>query len=476
MLSLNLKRVSKLNVIKRYCSEIISNRRKYLSPSLKTFEAYQEPFILDRGHMQYVWDDKGNKYIDLLGQNLCISVGHSHPIVTKSAISQMKKLSHCTTMYYNEMPSLLAKKLVETLPKHPTGEDWVVHLVNDGSEAVDLAIQMAKEYTGNSDIFGLYKAYHGLHGYAAGLTAIGKSTQKCHASMYPSVTHVEANKIDQLKNAIEFRTSGNIAGMIIEPLQGYGGIYPLDKDYMKDAFDLVKQNNGVTIADEVQTGFGRCGESFWGFQMENNDVIPDMITIAKGMGNGVGIIGAVICRRSIAEAFTNKMFFNTYGSNPVASAAAISVLDVIEKENIVKNCENMGAIFNTEINKLCEKYPNIYKEVRGKGLFQGLEIYGKTLEESITNSIELHKKTLKHGIVLGRGSAAGNVFRIQPPMCIEKKDVIKVVNIFEKIAKEYQNEHSVIVNNHKITEKTNSMYPKMSKTDKIYNMNNIVYH
>ena len=428
------KKIIKRSIIKRNLNNIIYNRQKYLSPSLRTFEAYEKPLILKKGSMQYVWDNDDNKYIDLLGQNLCISVGHCHPRVTQKAIDQMKTLPHCTTMYYNEQPSLLAKKLVETLPDHPSGEDWVVHLVNDGSEAVDLAVQMAKEYTGNSEIFGLYKAYHGLHGYAAGLTAIGKASQKCYASMYPSVTHVESNNIDQLKNALEFRTSGNVAGMIIEPLQGYGGIYPLEKDYMKDAFDLIKKNNGVTIADEVQTGYGRCGESFWGFQMKNNDVIPDIITIAKGMGNGVGIIGGVICRRSIAEAFTNKMFFNTYGSNPVASAAAIGVLDVIKDEHILENCHTMGSIFNKEMNKLCIKYPEIYKEVRGSGLFQGVEIYGKTTEDSIENSIELHKKTLKHGIVLGRGSAAGNVFRIQPPMCITQKDIMKVISILENIA------------------------------------------
>lgn len=434
------KKFKNYSIIKKNISTIVYNRHKYLTPSLNTFQAYEKPLILKRGSMQYVWDYKDNKYIDMVAQNICISVGHSHPYVIQKAIDQMKKLPHCSSMYYNEQPSLLAKKLVETLPNHPSGEDWVVHLVNDGSEAVDLAIQMAKEYTGNSDIFGLYKAYHGLQGYAAGLTAIGKSTQKCYSSMYPSVTHVQSNNIEELKNALEFRTSGNVAGMIIEPLQGYGGIYPLEKDYMKDAFDLIKQNNGVTIADEVQTGFGRCGESFWGFQMKNNDVIPDMITIAKGMGNGVGIVGAVICKRSIAEAFTKKMFFNTYGSNPVASAAAIGVLDVIKNDNILENCRTMGHLFTKEMEKLCHKYPEIYKEVRGSGLFQAVEIYGKTNKDSVDNLIELHKKTLKYGIIIGKGSAVGNIFRIQPPMCITQTDILKVISMLEDIAVERIND------------------------------------
>jgi alanine-glyoxylate transaminase / (R)-3-amino-2-methylpropionate-pyruvate transaminase len=415
---------------------VIYNRNKYLSPSLKTFQAFKDPFVIERGNMQYVYDNKENKYLDLVGQNLCISVGHCNNTVVEKATNQMKKLAHCTTMYYNEMPSFLAKKLTETLPSHPSGDDWVVHLVNDGSEAVDLAVQMAKQYTGNQKMYALYKGYHGLQGYAAGLTAIGKATQNCYEGMFPSITHVQSNKLEELDNSLKYNTAGNVAGIIIEPLQGYGGIYDLDNGYMKSAFELIKHNNGVTIADEVQTGFCRTGESFWGFQMKNNDVIPDMITCAKGMGNGVGILGAVICRRSIAEAFTDKMFFNTYGANPVASAASLGVLEVIEKNNILENCNTMGKLFNTKINELCIKYPNYYKEVRGQGLFQGLEIYGKTNEDSIENSIKLHENTLKHGILIGRGSAAGNVFRIQPPMCIEKHDVEYTIDVLEEIALE----------------------------------------
>ncbi len=424
----------------RHLNEVVYNRQKYLSPSLKTVEAFDSPFIIEKGSMQYIWDNNGNKYIDLISQNICISVGHTHPKVIKPIINQIFKLPHCSSMFYNEVSSLLAKKLVDQVPSHPSGEDWVVHLVNNGSEAVDLAVQMAKVYTGNSEIFSLNKGYHGLQGYAAGLTAIGKASQKCYSSMFPSIIHVDPNNIDQLKNILEYKTSGNVAGMIIEPLQGYGGIYPLDNGYMKNAFELIKKNNGVTIADEVQTGYGRCGDAFWGFQLNNNNVLPDMITIAKGMGNGMGLIGAVICRRSIAEAFSKKMFFNTYGSNPVAASAALGVLDVMKSENIMDNCQKMGDMFNREINILCEKYPQIYKEVRGKGLFLGLEVYGKTCEESIANSIKLHRKTRTRGILLGRGSAAGNVFRIQPPMCIEKKDVMKVINVFEEIAIERLND------------------------------------
>jgi alanine-glyoxylate transaminase/(R)-3-amino-2-methylpropionate-pyruvate transaminase len=422
---------------KKSYTDIVNNRKKYLSPSLTTFEAYDTPLVLTQGKMQYMWDSDNNRYIDLLGQNLTISVGHCHPEVVQAAVKQMQVLSHCTTMYYNEQPSSLAKEIVETLPPHPSGEDWVVHLVNDGSEAVDLAAQMIRVYTGRPEIISLHKSYHGLQGYAAGLTAIGKATQPSYSSMFSSITHLPPNNAQAIEDHVKYSTGNQLGGIMIEPLQGYGGIYPLADGYMKDAFEIVKRNGGVTVADEVQTGYGRCGETFWGFQMKNNDVIPDMITIAKGMGNGVGIIGAVVTRRSIAEAFSTKMFFNTYGSNPVACAAARAVLQVMKKDKLQENCLKQGNLFRARINKLCEEMPQVYKEIRGSGLFQGLEIYGETNEESGKNAYELHAMLLKHSVVVGRGSAAGNVFRIQPPMCIQDADVNVVVNALEEVGTEW---------------------------------------
>jgi len=429
---------------KVFRNSVVNMRRKFLSPSLRTFEAYDKPFIITKGSMQHIWDDNNNKYIDLLGQNLCISVGHCHSDVIKAAIKQMEKLPHCTTMYYNEEPSNLGKEIVDKLPPHPSGEDWVVHFVNDGSEAVDLAVQMARVYTGRQEMIGLHKAYHGLHGYAAGLTAIGKSTQPSYSSMFTSITHLQSNNLSQLDDHLNFATGGNVAGMIIEPLQGFGGILPLDDGYMKTAFDLVQEKGGVTISDEVQTGYGRCGESFWGFQMKNNNVVPDMITIAKGMGNGIGIIGAVICKRSIAEAFTTKMFFNTYANNPVACAAAREVLRVMDRENIIENCGKQGKLFNSELSKLCNEIPMVYKEIRGSGLFQGLEVAGNSVEESGKNAFEIHRRLLEnHNVVIGRGSAAGNIFRIQPPMCIQEDNVLKVIEAIKEEGYKWKEENDL---------------------------------
>lgn len=193
-------------------------------------------------------------------------------------------------------------------------------------------------------------------------------------------------------------------------------MYPLDEGYLQEAFDMIRAAGGVAIADEVQTGYNRCGESFWGFEMAHNKAIPDMINIAKGMANGVGVIGAVICKRSIAEAFCGKMFFNTYGANPMACAAARAVLKVMDEENILENCSKIGKLFKEKVGKLCVDHPQVFKEIRGSGCFQGLEIAGG--EDSQQHAYEMHRRIKDYGVILGRGSAAGNVFRLQPPMVI----------------------------------------------------------
>ena len=261
-------------------NNVISNRNKYMSPSLKTFEAFDDPMVLDRGDKQYLYDMDGNKYIDLLGQNLCVSVGYNHPRLNKVVYDQMTKLQHATTMYYTEPSTLLAKELVSTLSPRKDGEDWVCHFVNSGSEAVDLAVQMACEYTGKKDVINFNLAYHGLQGIAAGLTAMEPAAQKCHSDLYPHVNTVNTNDLHQLDMVLnEYSNPQPVdpACFIVEPVQGFGGVHKLDDNYLKVAFEMVKSKGGVTIADEVQSGICRTGETFWGFQNEHHgDIEPDI--------------------------------------------------------------------------------------------------------------------------------------------------------------------------------------------------------
>ena len=185
-------------------------------------------------------------------------------------------------------------------------------------------------------------------------------------------------------------------------------------------------------------GYGWCGDAFWGFQLANNDVVPDMVAIAKGMGNGVGLLGAVVARRSIAEAFTDKVFFNTYGSNPFSCAVGNEVLRVIDEENITQNCKQQGYFLKTHLGRLCETYPSVFSDTRGVGLFQGLEVYGKHAEDSQKRAKRLHKELLDYGVIMGRGSAQGNLFRLQPPMSIKRVELEYVVEALEHLAEEHK--------------------------------------
>lgn len=412
----------------------IRARQRFLSPSLKTFETYREPLVLERGEGVYLWDVAGNRYTDMLGQNLCVSVGYNHPRIMNAARRQLQTLPHCTTVYYHEASARLAETLVSTLPPHPSGDDWVVHFVTSGSEAVDLAVQMARAYTGNHEMYALYKGYHGLQGCAAGLTAIGKASQKAYHSSYASIKHVPANAIDVLEHDLRFATCGQVAGILMEPLQGYGGIYPLDDGFMRDAYACVREAGGVAIADEVQTGFGRCGGTFWGFEQPNNRAVPDMVTMAKGMGNGVGLLGAVVSRRSIAEAFSDKVFFNTYGANPFSCAVGEAVVRVLREEGVLENCDTQGRFLRGELQRLCATYPSVFSDARGSGLFQGLEVRGTSADDAQERAREMHEALLGHGVIMGRGSAQGNLFRLQPPMSVSRTELEQVVAALECVA------------------------------------------
>lgn len=434
--SVSAPTMSMLQYVRRQA--ILSNRKHYMSPSVKTFETYDTPIVLERGNGVYLWDDSNKKYIDTLGQNLCVSIGYNHPRIIERATQQLHTLPHCTTVYYHEQSTTLAKAIVERMPAHPSGDEWVVHFVNSGSEAVDLAVQMARTYTGKQEMYALHKGYHGLQGCAAGLTAIGKATQSTYHTSYPAFKHIVPNDIDSLQHDLKYATSGAVAGIVMEPVQGYGGVFPLDDGFMREAFECVRRCGGVAIADEVQTGYGRCGDAFWGFELANNQVVPDMVTIAKGMGNGVGLLGAVVARRSIAEAFTDKVFFNTYGANPFSCAVGNEVLSVIDEENITQNCKQQGYYLQTQLRRLCEKYPSVYSDARGVGLFQGLEVYGKHAEDSQKRAKQLHKELLSYGVIMGRGSAQGNLFRLQPPMSIQREELCFVVDALEYLAEEHK--------------------------------------
>ncbi|MGB1009154.1 MAG: aspartate aminotransferase family protein [Thiolinea sp.] len=414
--------------------EIIRKRERYYAASQRAFVPYQNPLILKRGQGQYLWDDKGNKLIDLLGMNLCISVGHAQPDVVAAVQEQAAQLSHCTTMFYHPVPAHFAEELAATMP---AGEDWVVHFTNSGAEAIDLAMMMAKAYTGNHDLIALRNSYHGATFGAQSLT--GVSNFRHNIGQIANIGFAaEPNQyrgafgagtqpyLDELDRVIAYTTSGSLAGMFIEPVQGYGGIVEMPDGYIKGAAERVRAAGGLLIIDEVQAGFGKTGKAMWGFAA--HDVVPDVVVMAKGIGNGIPL-GAVVVKRDVAESMAGKFLFHTYGANPVACAAGRAVLRVIERDKLIENARTVGAELHRGLKALQEKYP-VIGDVRGTGFMQAIELVQDrvTKEPAPDETAYVFERTREHGIVLSKSGNFKNILRMVPPLCLSHEDIEPVLD------------------------------------------------
>lgn len=408
---------------------IVGRRNRFYSASQRAFVPYQTPLIFSHGQDQYLWDEKGNRYLDCLSQNLCVSVGYNNPVVTRAVQKQAETMQHCTTMFFHPVPAHFAEELVGVMP---AGEEWVVHFTNSGAEAIDFALLLARSYTGNTDVISLANSYHGATFGAQSLTGIsgfrhnvpllnGIQFTSC-PDQYRGVHGAALQPyLDDVDRTIHYNTSGHLAGIFIEPVQGYGGIVPLPKGYIEGAFDRVRAAGGICIIDEVQAGFARTGDSFWSFQ--EHDVTPDVVVMAKGIGNGFPL-GAVAAKREVAEAMAKKFYFNTYGANPVSCAAGRAVLHVIREHGLQDNARKVGGELIAILRNLKDKH-DIIGDVRGRGLMMAVELVKdrKTREPATEEMARLFELTRQHGLVASKSGAYRNVLRICPPLCIQAGDV-----------------------------------------------------
>lgn len=418
--------------------EVLALRKQYLSPGL--FLYYKKPMMVVEGKMQYVWDETGKRYLDGLGGIVTISAGHCHPHVVKAAHEQNETIQHSTTIYLQPKIAEYAEKLASKFP----GDLKVCYFVNSGSEANDLALLMARLYTGNYDVIALRNAYHG--GNSAGMSVTAHSTWKFNVPHSFGVHHAQApycyrgnygyedpeagkKYADDVKSVIDYATSGKIAAFIAESIQGVGGFVVFPDGYLKQTYEHVRAAGGVCIADEVQTGFGRTGTHFWGF--ETQGVIPDIVTMAKSIGNGAPL-AAVVTTPEIANVLAQKIHFNTFGGNPVVSAIGKAVLEVIERENLQKNCLELGAYILAGLDKLKEKYP-VIGDVRGMGLMLGLELVKDrgTKEPNKEACAAVLERARDMGLLLGKGGLWGQTIRFSPPMCITKADADFLLEVLD---------------------------------------------
>ncbi|MFN2508096.1 MAG: aspartate aminotransferase family protein [Chthoniobacterales bacterium] len=418
--------------------EVLRLRREFLNPGI--FLYYKKPIMLVEGKMQYVWDGDGRRYLDALGGIVTISVGHCHPEVVEAAQRQNELLQHSTTIYLHPNIAEYAQKLARKMP----GELKVCYFVNSGSEANDLALLMARAYTGNYEIIALRNAYHGGNATGMGLTA--HSTWKfnvphsfgVHHAITPDpfrgpwgVEDPDAGKnyAADVKNVIDYATPGQVAAFIAESIQGVGGCVVFPDGYLKHVYEHVRAAGGVCIADEVQAGFGRTGTHYWGF--ETQGVIPDIVCMAKGIGNGAPL-GAVVTTPEIAKALAQRVHFNTFGGNPVVSAQGSAVLDVIEREKLQENALKIGNRIYSGLERLYEKH-NVIGHVRGKGLMLGIELVrDRTTKEPAKAECAQVLETCKDmGLLLGKGGLQGQTIRFSPPMCVNEADADFLLEVLD---------------------------------------------
>jgi predicted acetylornithine/succinylornithine family transaminase len=373
------------------------------------------PVLLVRGKGTRVWDLAGEEYLDFVSGLAVCNLGHCHPRVVKTIQEQAEKLIHVSNFYYIEPQIQLALLLC----KHSFADK--VFFCNSGAEAnegaLKLARKFAKEKAGKDryEIITMERSFHGRT--LATLTATGQEKfHKGYDPLMPGFKYVPFNDIGAVKKAIDSKT----CAVMVEPIQGEGGVNCPSEGYLKALRELCDENGLLLIYDEVQVGMGRTGKLF---AYEHEGVEPDILTLAKSLAGGVPI-GALLIKKGIADSFKPGDHASTFGGNPLASAAGVAALTAILEEGMLDNCQKIGDYFLSKLEEIKKKFLFV-KEVRGKGLILGMEL------EMDGGSVV--KEMLKKKILIN--CTMGNVLRFLPPLIVTKEEVDRVVKALEEVFK-----------------------------------------
>ena len=403
--------------------------------------AYAEPINVVRGHMQYLYDADGRKYLD--AYNNVAHVGHCHPQVVKAGQDQMALLN-TNTRYLSELINEFAERLIGTLPNSLN----VCYFVNSGSEANELALRLARAHTNARDLIVLDHAYHGnttsmidISPYKHNGPGGSGPPKWVHQVPLPDlyrgpyradVKDAPARYAQHVIDAIDQLERGALCGFIAESLPSVGGQIVLPAGYLKSVYSAVRDAGGVCIADEVQTGYGRVGTHFWGF--ESYEVVPDIVVLGKPIGNGHPI-GAVVTTRKIADSFDNGMeFFSTFGGNNVSCAIGLVVLKTVHDEKLQTHALDVGSRMLKGLQQLMGRYEFI-GDVRGSGLFIGVELVlsRESREPATIEAAAVVNKMRDEAILLGTDGPFHNVLKIRPPMPFNSQDGNRLVETLDLI-------------------------------------------
>ncbi|MBN2423106.1 aspartate aminotransferase family protein [Candidatus Woesearchaeota archaeon] len=380
-------------------NEITDKEKKYL------MHTYSREIVLEKGKGCYVFDSEGKKYLDLISGIGCTTVGHCNEKVNEAISEAADKLINPSNLFYTEPQVLLAEKLARISGLNKC------FFSNSGSEANEAAIKLARKFTGKKEIISSAGGFHGRTMGALSATHKEKYKKYCEP-LVPGFKHIPFNDTCALKNAVNEHT----AAFIVEPVQGETGIIIPDKGYLKELRKICSQNKVLLILDEVQSGNGRTGK-FFAYQHE--DILPDIVTLAKGMANGVPI-AVTIAAEKIADAFVPGDQGSTFGGNCLACSAALATIEFIFENNLMKNAAETGDYFTERLNEF-----NLIREIRSKGLMIAIEFNDEETAKKVFS------KCIEHGILLNKVTATA--LRLLPSLIISKKEVDFAVDVFKEI-------------------------------------------
>ena len=391
---------------------ILSRREKHLGNGQKYF--YEKPLHIVKGEDVWLIDDRGKRFLDVY--NNVAHVGHANPRVTE-AITKQSNALNTNTRYLHENVVRLAERLAAT-----TEDLNVAYFCCSGSEANDLAVQLAKAHTKHQGCIVLSNAYHGNTTEIFQLSPedCPKEHRKGWVKTIPGpkgFLEDQSAYIQRLKEEVEdlIDSGHGVACFIADSIFSSDGIYEIPKDFLKSIYQEIRSQGGVVIADEVQSGFGRLGQQMWGYQ--DDAVVPDILTMGKPMGNGHPVSALLTHREmveSLDQAYNGNSYFNTFGGNPVSAAAALSVLDILEEDNLIEEARQVGSYLKKQLKKTLEENESVV-EIRGKGLFLGIEL------DAPSKTAKAMEDMMNRGVLVGKTGPINSVIKLRPPMTFKRE-------------------------------------------------------